>query len=78
MAVKKINTNKITYDKIQEFLPKIKGKPTVGRDIINEMYDIANEAGYLIPTRISCTPCTNSQIVSYLRAYAYQYEHPEE
>ena len=78
MAVTRINTNELTYDKIQEFLPKIKGKPTVGRDIINEMYELAEEAGYPIPNRIRCTPCTNSAIVAYLRAYVYQYEHPEQ
>jgi hypothetical protein len=78
MAVKRINTNETTYNKIKEFLPKVKGKHHVDKITIDEMYSIAREADYPMPARMRCSGCENSNILVYLNAYIYQFEHKDE
>jgi len=76
MAVNKIKTNKETYNKIIEFLPKVKNKTSVNRDTIIELHDLGKEAGiFLYFSR--CSACDNSKIISHLEAYVFQYENPE-
>jgi hypothetical protein len=77
MGVRKINTNKEMYERIVEFFPKIEGKQTVTIDVIKELHQLGKDAGFSIPSS-NCGGCDNKRIIDNLRAYVYQYEHPDE